>query len=91
MHSSLAEHFGSFHVVAVVNDAAVNTGVYISFQISALKKKKKNIAGTSLVVQWLRLCTPKTRGLGSITGWRTRSHMLQIRLHVPQLRPGAAK
>ena len=41
MHSSLAGHFGSFHVLAVVNDAAVNTGVYISFQISALKKKKK--------------------------------------------------
>ena len=25
--------------------------------------------GTSLVVQWLRLCSSKARGLGSISGW----------------------
>ena len=30
-------HFGSFHVLAVENEAAVNTRVYISFQISVLK------------------------------------------------------
>ena len=31
--------------------------------------------GTSLVVQWLRLCIPKARGPGSIPGHGTRSHM----------------
>ena len=31
--------------------------------------------GTSLVVQWLRLCAPNAGGLGSIPGWGTRSHM----------------
>ena len=34
---------------------------------------------TSLVVQWLRLCTPKAGGQGSISAQRTRSHMTQLR------------
>ena len=43
--------------------------------------------GTSQVVQWLRLHVPNAGDLGSIPGKRTRSHiMLQIRVHVPQLR-----
>ena len=44
----------------------------------------------SLVVQWLRLCTPNAGGLGSIPGWETRPHMLQLRiLHAVRL--GKAK
>ena len=39
---------------------------------------------TSPMVQWLRLHAPNARGLGSIPGQGTRSHM-------PQLRPGTAK
>ena len=35
--------------------------------------------GTSLVVQWLRLCTPNAGGLGSIPGQGARSHMQQLR------------
>ena len=35
--------------------------------------------GTSLVVQWLRLHTPNAGGPGSIPGWQTRSHMLQLK------------
>ena len=31
--------------------------------------------GTSLVVQWLRLCAPNAGVLGLITGQGTRSHM----------------
>ena len=34
--------------------------------------------GTSLVVQWLRLCAPSAEGLGLILDQRTRSHMLQL-------------
>ena len=34
--------------------------------------------GTSLVVQWLRLCACSAGGLGSIPGQRTRWHMLQL-------------
>ena len=43
------------------------------------------------MVQWLRLRIPNAGGLGSIPGQETRSHMLQLRVCVPQLRPGAAK
>ena len=31
--------------------------------------------GTSLVAQWLRLCSPNAGGLGSFPGQGTRSHM----------------
>ncbi|TEA22649.1 hypothetical protein DBR06_SOUSAS14710042, partial [Sousa chinensis] len=45
----------------------------------------------SLVVQWLRLCAPNAGGPGAIPGQGTRSHMLQLRVHVPQLKlPHAA-
>ena len=33
MHSSVDGHLGCFHVSAVLNSAAMNTGVHISFQI----------------------------------------------------------
>ena len=46
---------------------------------SVLKSK-----GTSLVAQWLRLCSPNAGGLGSIPGRGTGSYM-------PWLRPGTAK
>ena len=47
--------------------------------------------GTSLVVQWLRLQAPNAGCLGSIPGQGTRSHMPQLRVRMPQLRPGTAK
>ena len=40
---------------------------------------KFSIQGTSLVVQWLRLCTPKAEGLGLIPGQGTRSHIPQLK------------
>ena len=36
-------------------------------------------SGTSLVVQWLRLCTPNAGGLSSIPGQGSRSHLLQLK------------
>ena len=45
---------------------------------SYLKKKKKG--GTSLVVQWLRLCAPNAGGLGSIPGQGTRSCRSQLKI-----------
>ena len=55
--------------------------------------------GTSLEVEWLRLCAPNLGGPGSISHRGTRSHMPQLkdlmchnkRSCMPQLRPGAAK
>ena len=42
------------------------------------------VSGTSLGVQWLRLCPPNAGDLGSFPGQGTRSH-------VPQPRPGTVK
>ena len=36
--------------------------------------------GTSLLVQWLRLCAPNAGDLGSIPGQGTRSHMQQLKI-----------
>ena len=40
-----------------------------------------------MVVQWLRLRALNAGGLGSIPGQETRSHMTQLRVCIPQLRP----
>ena len=44
-----------------------------------------------MVVQWLRLRALNAGGLGSIPGQETRTHMTQLRVCIPQLRPSAAK
>ena len=49
-------------------------------------QNENNFIGTSLVVQWLRLLAPNAQGLGSIPGQGTRSHMLQLRVHLLQLK-----
>ena len=41
---------------------------------------------TFLVVQWLRLGATNAGGLGSIPGQGNRSHMLQLRFGMPQLK-----
>ena len=38
------------------------------------------------MVQWIRLRAPNAEGLGSVPGQGTRSHMLQLRFHMLQLK-----
>ena len=37
-----------------------------------LRENLNHLPGTSLVIQWLRLCTPKAQDMGSITGQGTK-------------------
>ena len=38
------------------------------------------------MVQWLRPFAPSAGDLGSISGWGTRAHMPQLRVHMLQLK-----
>ena len=59
------------------------------FILSTLRRKK--LLGTSLGVQWLRLHAPNAGAPGSIRDQGTRSHTLQLRVHIPKLKiPRAA-
>ena len=60
-----------------------STGNYIQYPVINHngKEYEKEYIGTSLVVQWLRLCAPNTGDLGSIPGQGTRSHMSQLIVH----------
>ena len=50
-------------------------------------KAKKNLHnGNSPVVQWLRLCAPSSVARGPIPSQGTRSHMVQPRIRMPQLK-----
>ena len=48
IHSSVDGHLGCFHVLAIVNSAAVNNGMHVSFSIlvSSEYMPKSGIAGS---------------------------------------------
>ena len=48
IHSSVSGHLGGFHVLAIVNSAAMNTGVHVSFSIfvSSGYMPRRGIAGS---------------------------------------------
>ena len=49
-----------------------NTVWDVTDTLQVTKMKKNIISGTSLVVQWLRLCAPNAGGMGSIPGLGTK-------------------
>ena len=56
--------------------------IHMTFlSLQGFQAVKTLCAGTSLVVQWLRLHIPNAGSLGSIPGRRTRFHMLQLSLN----------
>ena len=59
------------------------TGNYIQYPVINHngKEYENEYIGSSLVVQWLRLCAPNTGALGSIPSQGTRSHMSQQIVH----------
>ena len=48
IHSSVDEHLGCFHVLAIVNSAAVNDGIRVSFSVlvSSGYMARSGIAGS---------------------------------------------
>ena len=52
IHSSVDEHLGCFHVPAIVNSAAVNSGIHVSFSVlvSSGYMPRSGIAGSYVVL-----------------------------------------
>ena len=55
-------------------------------QVDSVRPLRLYIYGTSLVVLWLRLRAPNSGGSGLIPGQETRSHMMQLKVPLLQLK-----
>ena len=58
MHSSVDRHLDCFHVFDIVNSAALNTGMHVSFQIGVFLKTLFQVG--SLILPYIRLDTQKS-------------------------------
>ena len=66
-------NWGTFFKTTWLNSS--NMSLLWNIHTEARQSPRLKTKGTSLGVQWLRLHTHNARGLGSIPGQRTRSHM----------------
>ena len=71
---------------SLMNGSTDNSNRVVSGTAEMALTSKSSGLGTSLGVQRLRLQVPKAGGLGSISNKGSRSHMSQLRVHMPQLK-----
>ena len=73
---------GRFSELGLVRPVLLPAAPFISSVILGLSFlfSKRGIAGISLLVQWLRLCTPSAGGPGSIPCLGTTSHTPQLKI-----------
>ena len=69
-------------------ESSESCGITVQVSCSSSQREaKRYLLGTSLVVQWLRLCAPNAGGQGLIPGQGTRSHVSQLKILHATVKP----
>ena len=84
LHSSVDGHLGCFHVLAILNSAAMNTGVHVSFVIMVFSGYM-----TRFPASFYTMLNTKAQGMHANSQLlQLRSHLLDQGLDIKQDRPG---
>jgi len=77
IHSSVDEHLGSLHVLAIINNAAMNIGEHVSFQIRVFSRymPRSGISGScsDSVLRLSNLHTVFLSGYTDLHSWHSNS------------------
>ena len=77
IHSSVDEHLGSFHVLAIINNATMNIGEHVSFQIRVFSRymSRSGISGScsDSVLRLSNLHTVFLSGYADLHSWHSNS------------------